>query len=115
MRNPETIKKCRELIAQFLHNTYAVSYDDLKAEFEEDGDFIRLIDAKMGPYDISVDVDLEEGFVRYSAILPVDENSRMLVDSYYENEEEMLMDMETLDYMSWMDTAIIHLREVVRQ
>ena len=115
MMNPETIKKCRELIAQFLHNTYSVSYENLKTEFEEDGNFIRLIDAKMGPYDISVDVDLDEGFIRYSAILPGDENSRMLVDSFYENEEEMLMDMGSLDYMTWMDAAIIHLREVIRQ
>ncbi len=112
MRNPEIVKKCKQLISQFIHFTEAVPYKDISEEFDEDGNFIHLIDAKMGPYDISVDVDLEEGFMRYSGILPNDENSRILIDTYYENDEEMLTDMQNLEYGTLMNAAIIHLREV---
>ena len=114
MKNPETIKEAQDLILVFLNRNTGISYSDLRKEFEErEGTFRRLIDTKMGPYDISVDVDLDEGFVRYSAILPEDENSRLFVDVAYESDNELLDDLRYKDYMSWLDSAIMHLKEAI--
>jgi len=114
MKNLEMINQCQDQIMIFLHNNTGLSYMDLRTYFEDrEGNYRRLLESKMGPYDISVDVDLDEDFVRYSAILPEDENSRIFVDVSYDSDDELLHDLKTRDYMSWMDSAMMHLKEAV--
>lgn len=113
MMKAETIEKCKELIYRYYRNQCEMDTDKAKEQFKMEGNYLNLIDAKYGPYNICVDIDLAEGFLRYSAILSGDENSRMLIDTYYENDEEMMVDLHTLDFSTWYNSAILHLREVV--
>lgn len=111
MTDLKTIDKCKEHIYRFYRDEYGMEIDDAKERFAKNGNYLNLINASYGPYDIQVDVDLDEHFIRYLA--NGWDGTRTAIDEYYENEEQMELDLQNLSFVSWYDSAIVKLRDVI--
>lgn len=111
MMDLTVIDRCKKYIYRFYRDEYGMEIDDAKARFNKNGNYLNLINASYGPYDIQVDVDLDEHFVRYLAAGW--DGTRTAIDEYYENDEQMELDLQNLSFASWYDSAIVKLSSAI--